>query len=153
MKIMLVWTGKTKDPRLCQMVADYTQRIRHFLELSVLELRPAVGHTPEQILEREESRLLEKLNGKDFLVLVDPKGEELTSVELAEWVGEFREFSGKRLVFVLGGHYGVGARVKSKVHRSLSLSRLTLTHEMARVVLLEQIYRALTLIHHVPYHK
>jgi len=153
MKIMLVWMGKTKNPHLSQMVTDYAQRIRHFLELSVVELKPAVGHTSERILEKEETRLLEKLNDRDFLVLLDPKGKELSSVELADWVGEFRQLSGKRLVFVLGGHYGVGSRVKSRVHRLLSLSRMTLTHEMARVVLLEQIYRALTLIHHVPYHK
>ncbi|HVN79261.1 MAG TPA: 23S rRNA (pseudouridine(1915)-N(3))-methyltransferase RlmH [Terriglobia bacterium] len=153
MKIMLIWTAKTKDPRLSQMVADYAQRIRHYLELSVLELKPGAGNTPERILEGEESRLLEKLNDRDFLVLLDPKGEELTSVELADWMGEFREYSGRRLVFVVGGHYGVGARVKSRAHRLLSLSRMTLTHEMARVVLLEQIYRALTLIHRVPYHK
>jgi 23S rRNA (pseudouridine1915-N3)-methyltransferase len=153
MKIMLVWMGKTKDPNLSQMVTDYSQRIRRFLEFSVLELKPGVGHTPRRILDKEETRLLEKLNDRDFLVLLDPQGEELTSVELADWMGEFRNLSGKRLVFVLGGHYGAGARVKSRVHRLLSLSRMTLTHEMARVVLLEQIYRALTLIHHVPYHK
>ena len=153
MTIMLVWTGKTKDQRLRQLVSDYSQRIRRFSELSVLELKPGNGETPQRVLDTEETRLLEKLNDRDFLILLDPQGEELTSVELAEWMGECRNLSSRRLVFVLGGHYGVGARVKLKVHRLLSLSRMTLTHEMARVILLEQIYRALTLIHHLPYHK
>ena len=153
MKIILLWIGKTKDPRLGQLVNEYAQRIRHFLEFSILELKPGGGQTPSQILDKEEDRLLEKLTDRDFVVLMDPRGMELTSRELAEWVGEFRDYSGKNLVFVLGGHIGVGARVKLRAQRLLSLSRMTLTHEMARVMLMEQIYRALTIIHHVPYHK
>ena len=153
MRIILLWIGKTKDPCLSKLVADYSERIRHFVELSVVELKPGEGNAPRRILDKEEARLLEKVSDKDFLILMDPQGEELTSIELAEWMGEFRSHSTKRLVFVLGSHCGVGAGVKSKANRLLSLSRMTFTHEMARVVLLEQIYRALTVIHHVPYHK
>lgn len=153
MKITLLWIGKTKDPRLRQLVNEYAERIRRFLELSILELKPGVGKTPGQILSQEEDRLLEKFGDQDLVVLMDPQGMELTSVELANWMGEFRDHSGKNLVFVLGGHGGVGARVKSRAQRLLSLSRMTLTHEISRMVLMEQVYRALTMLHHVPYHK
>ena len=153
MRITLLWIGKTKDPQLRQLVIDYSGRIRHFLDLSVLELKPVKGYTLQRLLDEEEARLLEKFSDRDFLVLLDPQGEELTSIALADWMGEFRNLSNKRLVFVLGSHRGVGAGVKSRADRLLSLSRMTLTHEMARVILLEQIYRALTLIHRVPYHK
>jgi 23S rRNA (pseudouridine1915-N3)-methyltransferase len=153
MRIKFLWIGRTKDYNLSQLIREYSSRIRHFLQLSVIEIKPGEGRDPKQVLDKEGDRLLEKLAADDYIVLLDSEGKGLTSEEFARMIAGLRDRSVKSLVFVLGGHYGVSERVKSQAHQRVSLSRMTLTHELARVFLLEQVYRALTVIHRVPYHK
>ncbi len=153
MKITLLWVGKTKDPNLGRLIGEYQKRIRHFLELSAVEIKPVEGRNPGQALTREGERILDRLDDDDFLVLLDPGGTELTTEQFAEIIRELRNRGVRNLVFVAGSHWGVSSEVKSRANRLLSLSRLTLTHEMARLVIAEQVYRALTVLHGVPYHK
>jgi 23S rRNA (pseudouridine1915-N3)-methyltransferase len=153
MRIKFLWVGRTKDSNLRQLIGEYISRIRHFLEVSVIEIKPGEGGDPQQVLDKERDRLLERLTADDYIVLLDSEGMGLTSEEFARMIAGLRDRSVKSLVFVVGGHYGVAEPVRSQAHQRVSLSRMTLTHELARVFLLEQIYRAFTLIHRVPYHK
>ena len=153
MKITLIWVGKTRNREIGSLLTEYLQRLRHFCELSLIEVKPALEFQPELAKEREGERILARLHMDDFVVVLDPAGSGLSTEGFAGLINSKRELSLKNLTFVTGGHYGVSSSVKRKSQQVLSLSQMTLSHEIARLVLLEQIYRAFTLIHHIPYHK
>ena len=153
MKLILRWIGKTKNPHLESLIGDYLARIRHFVDLSLLEIKPIEVQDPVQAVAAEGKRLLSRLDRDDYLVAIDPLGHQLKSEGFAQIITERREHSLKTMVFVLGGPSGLSDAVRKRSHRMISLSSMTFSHEIARLVLLEQIYRAFTLIHHLPYHK
>jgi len=134
-------------------LSEFQQRLRHFCELVVIEVKPAPECQPIQSSRREGERVLARLHPEDFVIVLDPAGTELTTEDFAGLISGRRELSLKNLVFVAGGPYGNSSGLKQRSQRILSLSKMTLSHEMARLVLLEQLYRAFTLIHHIPYHK
>lgn len=145
MKIRLIWPGRTKEAFIREGMNKYAELIRPFASLAVDELKEEKGAAKEQVLRREGERIL-KLQ-KPF-VLLDEKGESLTSVGFARFI----EKKGSSANFVVGGAYGVSEDVRAAAESSISLSRMTLTHEMARLILMEQIYRALTIINKRGYH-
>ncbi len=153
MKITLIWVGKTRNRQLACLLSEYLKRLRHFCELAVLEVKPAGEYQPELAKEKEGERVLARLHTDDYVIMLDPAGAELSTESFAGLIGSKRDLSSKNLVFVTGGHYGVSSNLKRRSQQMLSLSKMTLGHEIARLVLLEQIYRAFTLIHHIPYHK
>src|SRR5215510_4190403 len=154
MRINFVWIGKTKDRNCAALVKEYVERIRRLAPIDLYELKDAAGSTDEKrVIELESAKLLSKLEGHDFVVLLDEQGRQFSSTELAELIGRQQQGGSKHLTFVIGGFAGVNKQVRERANLKISLSRMTLTHELSRVILAEQIYRALALLGGLPYHK
>jgi 23S rRNA (pseudouridine1915-N3)-methyltransferase len=139
MKIRIVWVGKTKNPHITKLSTDYAARIKHFLPLEIAEVK--------------EQKMLSTLGASDRVVVLDPKGKPWTSQQLAKFLQQHMTSDPRRLTFVIGDFAGLSPEVKQRADVEWSLSPLTLTHELARVLLLEQLYRALSIIHNLPYSK
>ncbi len=146
MKFRFVWIGRTKDKNWRALQEEYLQRLSHFVKFETIELKDAGKET-------EGKLILEKLNQSHFVCLLDVKGRSCSSHELAAEIEKWQNRGLKEIVFVIGGAEGVVSEVVERADNSLSLSFLTLTHEMARVVLVEQLYRAFTIIKGFPYQK
>ncbi|HEY1402968.1 MAG TPA: 23S rRNA (pseudouridine(1915)-N(3))-methyltransferase RlmH [Pyrinomonadaceae bacterium] len=155
MRIRLIWVGKTKNEHVRALVGDYLQRLGRFVRCEVTELRESAATDERNVVDEESKRIAGTLARADsVMVLLDVEGRrEWSSPELAAQVERWQSEGKKEIAFVVGGHLGVGAELKAKADVRWSLSRLTLTHEMARVVLVEQLYRAYTIMHGLPYQK
>jgi 23S rRNA (pseudouridine1915-N3)-methyltransferase len=153
MRLHFVWIGKTRDRRCAALVEDYLTRIKHFAQYEVTEIRDQKSGDEKQLIEAEGARIAAALERDDFVLLLDEGGAEMSSKELALMIDQCQIRSVRRLGIVVGGFAGLSDEVRGKADARLSLSRLTMTHELARVVLLEQIYRAFTLIAGLPYHR
>lgn len=155
MKIVLIVVGKTQNKHLTTLTEDYQERIGHYLPFAVEvqpELRNSRGLSFEEQKEREGKALLERFQSGDHVVLLDERGKELRSVDFATFVGKRLQSSGRRLVFVIGGPYGFSEAVYRRADEFLSLSQMTFSHQMIRLLFLEQLYRALTILQGEPYH-
>jgi 23S rRNA (pseudouridine1915-N3)-methyltransferase len=154
MRIRILCEGKTKDSRLRAIQQDLTERIGHFVSLSVEELAVARGTAPvrTEALTSLERALLEKLQGATK-VLLDERGRERNSQEFAEWLGREALHGSRELAFLVGGPEGFSAAFRGKADHLMALSRMTLTRDWARTLLLEQIYRGFTILHNFPYHR
>jgi len=153
-KTELILIGKTTDKHLQAGIDDYIGRIGHYLPFSVTvipELKNTKSLSEEQQKEREGELILKSLQPSDHLVLLDEHGAERTSVEFAQWM-ERRQQTVRRLVFCIGGPYGFSKAVYQRANEQVSLSRMTFSHQMVRLVFTEQIYRACTIIKGEPYH-
>ena len=150
MKFRFVWIGKTKDKNWKALQDDYLRRLSHFVKCEVAEVRESTRHEGPEI---EGKRILDVLNQKAFVVLLDVSGRKVSSPDLAKEMEGWQLRGLKEVSFVIGGAEGVSSAVGENADYSLSLSFLTFTHEMARVVLLEQLYRAFTIIKGFPYQK
>jgi 23S rRNA (pseudouridine1915-N3)-methyltransferase len=152
MRIRIIWIGKTRDARLRALIDDYAGRLKHFARCEVTELRE-LGRTDKAGIDKESQRISDALRSAAVTVLLDPDGAEWTSQQLAAQVQSWEGSGIKEVAFVIGGPNGFAGDLKSRADKRWSLSRLTLTHEMARVLLFEQLYRAYTIIHGLPYQK
>lgn len=151
MKISVVSVGKDKAGLFAAGVDEYVSRLKHYAPTALVELKPS-GHSGEAAKTDEAKAIIERLQDRDVLVALDETGKQLSSRELASWVAQ-QQVSGLNLVFAIGGDEGLAEEVRRKARLTLSLSRLTLPHRLARLVLLEQLYRAFTIIKGEPYHK
>lgn len=155
MKTLLLVVGKTKDKHLIALIEDYTKRIKHYapFELQTIpELTNTKALSPEQQKEREGELILEQIKPGDWLILLDEGGIEFTSVAFAQFLQKRLLASPKRLVFVVGGPYGFSQRVYALAQQKVSLSQMTFSHQMIRLVFTEQFYRAMTILKGEPYH-
>ena len=152
MRFRIIWTGKTRDAHLRALIEDYAERLSHFVRCEVTELKE-LGRTDKTGIDKETRRISDALRSGSLTVLLDPAGAEWTSHELAAQVKNWEGSGVKEVAFVIGGPNGLGQEVLARADKRWSLSRLTLTHEMARVLLLEQLYRAFTIVHGLPYQK
>ncbi|PYV15603.1 MAG: hypothetical protein DMG21_14595 [Acidobacteria bacterium] len=151
MHIRILWEAKTKNAHLRALESDYRERIARFVDLSVEELRPArASRGTRGGLPPAERKLLEKLEGC-YKVFLDAQGREWTSEEFAEWLGQRAVGGTRELAFVVGGPDGFSAAFREQADLELALSRMTFTHDWARILLLEQIYRAFTILRGYPY--
>ena len=139
MKLRIVWVGKTRNPQITKLCDDYAARIKHFLPLEIAEVK--------------EQMILSVLDASDRIVVLDPNGKSWTSEQLAKFVEQHMMSDPHRLTFVIGDYAGLSSKVKNRASIQWSLSPFTFTHELARVLLLEQLYRALSIIHKFPYSK
>ncbi|HEX8177088.1 MAG TPA: 23S rRNA (pseudouridine(1915)-N(3))-methyltransferase RlmH [Pyrinomonadaceae bacterium] len=154
MRFRFVWVGKTRNEHLRALCDEYLKRLKRFTRFEVLEVRESAQQARDAGIEDEGRRILGGLHSDAFVVLLDVEGREWTSFELASQIEKWQEAGSiKEVAFVIGGHWGVSAKVQERVAARWSLSRLTLTHEMARMLMLEQVYRAYTIIHGLPYQK
>jgi 23S rRNA (pseudouridine1915-N3)-methyltransferase len=145
-KFRFLWVGKTKDKNWRALQDEYFARLAHFVRCETLELKDSGK-------ENEGKLILDKLNQSTFVCLLDVKGRSVSSHDLAQNIENWQNRGLKEITFVIGGAEGVASEVVERADYSLSLSFLTFTHEMARVVMLEQLYRAFTIIKGFPYQK
>jgi 23S rRNA (pseudouridine1915-N3)-methyltransferase len=152
MRIRFIWPGKTKDEHLRALVAEYLQRLTRFVRCEVTETREGSGDDPAS-MKKESQRILEAIPAGSVLLLLDVKGLEWSSPELANEVRRWEHDAIKEVAIVIGGPEGVSPEVAAEAQKRWRLTRLTLTHEMARVVAVEQLYRAYTINRGLPYQK
>ena len=152
MRIAIVIVGKTGPAWMTDAVNEYAQRISHFADIE-FRLVPAAGNLPSSVaLEKEGQGILSKLNPKEKVLLLDEHGKEFTSVQLAEFLDKLAIGGTSSLVFVTGGAYGVSNQVRERADHVISFSKFTFTHQMIRLLLVEQVYRAMTISKGRPYH-
>jgi 23S rRNA (pseudouridine1915-N3)-methyltransferase len=151
--IHIIVIGKTKDARLRDLQRTYLDRLRKYTRTDFLTLREGKPSYRPDILRAEGERILRRLHSGDFVVVLDSRGKEFSSQRLSDFLQHHMVAGTKRVVFVVGGPQGLDMIVKERADLRLSFSRFTFTHEMIRVLLLEQLYRAWTLIRGEKYHK
>ena len=154
MRISLLMVGKTTDPRLISLIEDYRERLLHYapFELVVLpDLKNTKSLSEEQIKTAEGEAILRFVTPSMDVVLLDEHGREFRSIEYAEWLQK-KMGSGKDLTLVIGGPYGFSEAVYQRADGKVSLSRMTFSHQMIRIMVIEQIYRAMTILRGEPYH-
>ena len=149
----LIWVGKTRNAHLRALVEEYLKRLSRFARCEVTELREGAAADERQCVEEEGKRILGALASDTLTVLFDVEGGQWDSAGLAAQIEDWQGRSVKEAAFVIGGHLGVSEAVRRRADVRWSLSRLTLTHEMARVLLAEQLYRAFTIMRGMPYQK
>jgi 23S rRNA (pseudouridine1915-N3)-methyltransferase len=152
MRIRFIWPGKTRDEHLRALVAEYLKRLQRFVRCEVIETRDAAG-TDRASGKKESQRILDAIPDGSMTVLLDLEGRDWSSPELAVEVQRWENDAIKEVAIVIGGAEGVSAEVAARAQKLWRLSRLTLTHEMARVVAVEQLYRAYTINRGMPYQK
>ncbi len=154
MRLVVAVVGRPRDPNLASAIRAYETRAARYWPLDVREVReePARGSSPDVVREKEGERLLTTATGGSRIVACDEGGDALTSRQFAEWLQESRERA-RDVTFLIGGAYGLAATVRERADRLLKLAHWTLPHELARLVLAEQLYRAGTIVRREPYHK
>ena len=155
MKLRFVWIGKTKKAPVKELIREYLDRVGKFVSVEVTELRDRndVGSDPQRIIEKEGEEILSSTTSAGYLIALDEGGQEIDSIKLAELIERHRVDGTKQITFVIGGHLGLSGAVRERAHLLLALSRMTFTHDLVRVLLIEQVYRAFTIIHNLPYQK
>lgn len=155
MRLRFVWIGKTKRAPVRQLVKEYLDRVGKFATVEVTELRDRddVGGDAQRIIDKEGEDILSRTAKADYLIALDERGQEIDSRRLAEMIERHRVAGTRQIAFVIGGHYGLSDSVRNRADLVLALSKMTLTHDLARVLLIEQVYRVFTIIHGLPYQK
>ena len=154
MKTVLLQVGKTVNKHFIAGIDDYAERISHYMPFEIVtipELRNTKNLSEEQQKTTEGDLILRQIQPSDTLVLLDEHGKELRSVDYARWL-EQKQQTARRLVFVIGGPYGFSEAVYARANEKLSLSKMTFSHQMVRLIFTEQLYRACTIIKGEPYH-
>ncbi len=155
MKTVLIVIGKTADRNFAASIDDYVGRIGHYIPFDLIvipDLKNNRNMTFDQQKAKEGELLLKEIQPGDTLVLLDEAGKEQTSRQFASWLERRTSSGGKRLVFVIGGPYGFSPDVYAAATERLSLSRMTFSHQMVRLIFVEQLYRALNILSGGPYH-
>ena len=156
MKFRFIWGGSHADVELAAAAERYLARIRHFYPIEVLEVPPERGRQARSdvaIMRAQSARLLATIPDRGYAVVLDERGQLFDSLKFAKWVEKLTIDSPHGVNFVVGGDVGFDDSVRKRADKLLALSPMTLPHQFARVILLEQIYRACTLIRNISYHK
>ncbi|MHA6602725.1 23S rRNA (pseudouridine(1915)-N(3))-methyltransferase RlmH [Aerococcus urinae] len=159
MRITILSVGKLKEKYLKQGIAEYQKRMQRYGKLEVIEVKDeptpdnASDLDNQQIIEKEGQRLLAKISPQAYVIVLAIKGQVLSSEELAQQIDHCLTYGKSDIVFVIGGSLGTSPAVNQRADLLLSFGRMTLPHQLMRLVLSEQIYRAFRIIHHEPYHK
>ena len=155
MKFTLLVVGRTVEKHYITAIDDYVARTKHFTQFDmevIPELKNTKSLSTEQQKEKEGELILKALQPGDVVVLLDEHGKEFRSVEFATWMERKLSATGKRLVFIIGGPYGFSQRIYQTAQEKISLSKMTFSHQMIRMIFVEQIYRAMTILRGEPYH-
>lgn len=155
MNIDLIVVGKTDSPQVASLIEMYAKRLSHYCRFSVITLadvKNTRNMAPSRQKQMEGEAILRDIADGDYLVLMDERGRQFTSLEYAEWLQK-RMVSGlKRLVIVIGGPYGFSDEVYKRANEKISLSKMTFSHQIVRAIFAEQLYRAFTILNNEPYH-
>jgi 23S rRNA (pseudouridine1915-N3)-methyltransferase len=155
MKIQLWVVGKTSQTFVQEGLAEFCGRLKHYLPFE-MEVIPDIKNTKnlsfEQMKEREGETILNCFQPGDYIVLLDEHGKEFTSMEFAGYLEKKTHTVPKRLVFVIGGPYGFSSKVYEAAQEKIALSKMTFSHQLVRLIFVEQLYRAMTILNNEPYH-
>ena len=155
MRIGLILVGKTVNKHFVELIDDYSGRVKHYVgfDITVIpELKNTKNLSTDQQKQQEGELILKQLQGGDHVVLLDEHGKEFRSVEFSSYMEQKMQTVNKRLVFVIGGPYGFSPDVYGKANEKISLSKMTFSHQMVRLIFVEQLYRAMTIMRGEPYH-
>lgn len=155
MKFALLVVGRTVEKHYITAINDYVERIKHYtpFDMEVIpELKNTKSLSMEQQKEKEGELILKALQPGDVVVLLDEHGKEFRSIEFAEWAEKKMHIVNKRLVFIIGGPYGFSKDVYAAAQEKISLSKMTFSHQMIRLIFVEQLYRAMNILAGGPYH-
>ena len=156
MKLRFIWGGSHADVELAEAAKTYLARIKHFYPVEVVEVpseRGRQGKGDVAIMRAQSARLLAAIPDRGYTVVLDERGQTLDSLKFSKWIERLTIDSPHGVNFVIGGDVGFDDSVRKRADKLLALSPMTLPHQFARVILLEQIYRACTLMRNIPYHK
>lgn len=155
MKIALLVIGKTGKGYLSEGIDYYTKRLSFYIPFNIQYL-PDIKNTKNlseaQQKELEGQMLIKNLDSSDYVVLLDEHGKEFTSIEFSRYIEKKTHLVQKRLVFIVGGPYGFSEEIKGLAKEKISISKMTFSHEMIRLIFAEQLYRAMTILNNEPYH-
>ena len=155
MKVSLIVVGKTDFKYLDEGIALYEGRIKHYVPFEIIytkDIKKSQSLSRDKIKEAECSEIINKIKPSDFVVLLDEKGKELSSINFSNFLNDKMISGEKKIVFLLGGAYGFHENVYKRANNILSISKMTFSHQMVRLIFLEQLYRAFTIIKGEPYH-
>ena len=155
MKITLLTVGKTDKDWVRQGLDIYVSRLKHYIPFSIVEipeLKNVSALSKDQIKSKEGELILKNIRPTDDVILLDEKGKQYTSVELAKIIQDKISYAGKDIIFIIGGAYGFSDAVYQRANSKLSLSKMTFSHQMVRAIFAEQIYRAFTIMRGERYH-
>ena len=155
MKIALIVIGKTDAGYFVEAINEYKNRLVHYIpfEMEVIpDIKNVKNLSESQQKEKEGELILKALLPGDVAVLLDEHGKEFRSVEFANWIERKMHTVNKRLVFIIGGPYGFAPKIYDAAQEKISLSKMTFSHQMIRLIFVEQLYRAMTILNNGPYH-
>lgn len=155
MKVSLILVGRTANKHLTELIADYASRVKHYVSFDIAvipELKNTKSLSADQQKQMEGEQILRQLQQGDHIVLLDERGKEMRSIEFSKYMEKKMQTVSKRLVFIIGGPYGFSSEVYAKANDKLSLSQMTFSHQMIRLIFVEQLYRAMTIMRGEPYH-
>ncbi len=155
MKVCLVVIGKTDATYFTEAIKEYQNRLVHYIpfEMQIIpDIKNVKNLSESQQKEKEGELILKTLQSGDYLVLLDEKGKDFTSMQFASYMEKKMNSVPRRLVFVIGGPYGFSESVYKAASEKISLSKMTFSHQMIRLIFIEQIYRAMTILNNEPYH-
>lgn len=155
MKIALVVIGKTDARYFVDAIEEYRNRLIHYIpfEMEVIpDIKNVKNLSESQQKEKEGELILKTLQPGDYLVLLDERGKEFTSIQFSAYLEKKMHTVPKRVLFVIGGPYGFSESVYKAASEKISLSKMTFSHQMIRLIFVEQLYRAMTILNHEPYH-
>lgn len=155
MKLSLIQVGKTTSKEFQTIIDDYTGRVKHYCQFDIVtipELKNTKSLSQQQQKQMEGELILKQIQTSDHVVLLDEHGKEMRSIELAAWMEKKQQTVSRNMVFVIGGPYGFSNAVYDRANEKLSLSKMTFSHQMIRMIFVEQLYRAFTIIKGEQYH-
>ena len=154
MKIKFLWLGKSKDKAFIALIKEYDKRLKHYCKPSLSELKEASRGklSIDEQKAAEAKQILKELSTQDYVVLLDECGKHHNSVEFSKWIQHKLNISLSQVVFIIAGPYGAGQILKDRADHKMSLSHMTLTHDMARILIMEQVYRGFTILKGEKYH-
>lgn len=150
--IKIIMVGSIKEKYLSAAVEEYLKRLKKYTTIEIIELKDEGLLPPQQAMEKEGEKIKKHLSDKDYLITLEIEGKELTSEEFAKQIENIRMIN-SNITFIIGGSYGLAPSIKDKASYHLSFSKMTFPHQLFRVLLLEQIYRAFKIMNHESYHK
>jgi len=155
MKVKLITVGKTISPFLKEGEQEYEQRLKHYMKferIDLKEIKRTKNTTTELLKKKEADLIISNINDTDYIVLLDEKGKEFSSIEFSEWIKNKVNFGHRSLVFLIGGAYGFDEKMYNRAQEKISFSRMTFSHQMIRLLFLEQVYRANSILKGEKYH-
>ena len=155
MKIVLLTVGKTSEKYLIEGIDQYKKRLKNYTKFEMIEIlnvKKSKNFSNSELMKKEGELVMKHLQSSDYLVLLDDKGKDFTSSKFSEKLQNWMLSGKKRLVFIVGGAYGLSEALIARGNEKISLSKMTFSHQMVRLFFVEQIYRGYTILNNEPYH-